>query len=121
MPNAWVQSVKLVTTSGHAPTSAQTSAFIREYCLPIAHPAQPAWRSPTGVWKPQRLDQLPNSSRTPFPGSGQLPAAQPVLDPSMERTGDLHRVGRRRKHRLLLVDHPTSMLIRRANSRRRGR
>jgi hypothetical protein len=42
MPNAWVQSVKLVTTSGHAPTSAQVSAFIRQYSLPIAHPAQPA-------------------------------------------------------------------------------
>jgi hypothetical protein len=42
LPNAWIQSVKLVTNSGHAPTSAQVSAFIRQYCLPIARPAPPA-------------------------------------------------------------------------------
>jgi hypothetical protein len=42
MPNAWVQSVKLVTTTGHAPTVAQESAFIRQYCIPIAQPALPA-------------------------------------------------------------------------------
>jgi hypothetical protein len=42
MPNAWVQSVKLVTISGRAPTVAQDTAFLKQYCLPIAHPAQPA-------------------------------------------------------------------------------
>jgi hypothetical protein len=48
MPNAWVQSVKLVTGSGHALTSAQKSAFIRQYCLPIASPP-PAASGPGGV------------------------------------------------------------------------
>jgi hypothetical protein len=42
LPNAWVQSLKLVTTSGHAPTSAQESALINQYCPPIAHSALPA-------------------------------------------------------------------------------
>jgi hypothetical protein len=42
MPNAWVRSVKLVTNSGHAPTMAQESAFIRQYCLPNTNPAAPA-------------------------------------------------------------------------------
>jgi hypothetical protein len=42
MPNAWVQSVKMVTSSGHAPTLAQKTAFIRQYCLPSAQPAQSA-------------------------------------------------------------------------------
>jgi hypothetical protein len=34
----------------------------------------------------------------------------------MERTGDLHRVGRHCRHRLLLVDRPTSVLIRKPRS-----
>jgi hypothetical protein len=42
IPNAWVQSVKLVTNSGHAPTLAQESAFLQQYCPPIAHSAAPA-------------------------------------------------------------------------------
>jgi hypothetical protein len=42
MPNAWVQSVKLVTNTGHAPTLAQESAFFKQYCLPTARAAQPA-------------------------------------------------------------------------------
>jgi hypothetical protein len=42
MPNAWVQSVKLVTGSGRAPSLAQETAFIRQYCLPIAQTPQPA-------------------------------------------------------------------------------
>jgi hypothetical protein len=44
MPNAWVQSVKLVTNSGHVPTSAQVSAFIRQYCLQPAHSVVPTSR-----------------------------------------------------------------------------
>jgi ABC-2 family transporter protein len=42
MPNAWVQSVRLVTNSGHAPTMAQETAFLRQYCLPLAQPPQAA-------------------------------------------------------------------------------
>lgn len=42
MPNAWVQSAKLVTSSGHAPTLAQTSAFVRQYCPSLLHPVPPA-------------------------------------------------------------------------------
>ncbi len=42
LPNAWVQSVKMVTNGGHAPTLAQKTAFIKQYCLPIAQPVQPA-------------------------------------------------------------------------------
>jgi hypothetical protein len=35
MPNSWVQSARLVTDSGHTPTFAQSSAFIRQYCVSI--------------------------------------------------------------------------------------
>jgi ABC-2 family transporter protein len=42
MPNSWVQSVGLVTNSGHAPTLAQETAFLKQYCLPLAQPPQPA-------------------------------------------------------------------------------
>jgi hypothetical protein len=42
MPNAWVQSARLATDSGHAPTFAQETAFIRQYCVPTARIAPPA-------------------------------------------------------------------------------
>jgi hypothetical protein len=51
MPNAWIQSAKLVTSGGHAPTLAQESAFVRQYCLPITHSVQPA--SGAGGGSPQ--------------------------------------------------------------------
>jgi hypothetical protein len=42
MPDAWVQSAKVVTKSGHAATLAQYSAFIKQDCPLLAHPAPPA-------------------------------------------------------------------------------
>jgi hypothetical protein len=57
LPNAWVQSVKLVFNSGHAPTLAQKTAFIRQYCLPITQPAQTA----------------PGGEGSPLPRSGSAP------------------------------------------------
>jgi hypothetical protein len=42
MPNAWVHSAKLVTNTGHTPTLAQETAFLKQFCLPIGHASPPA-------------------------------------------------------------------------------
>jgi hypothetical protein len=42
IPDAWVQSTQIVTSSGHAASVADRAAFIRDYCPTIAHlPAAP--------------------------------------------------------------------------------
>ncbi len=41
IPNAWVQSSQIVTSSGHAASAAQRAAFVGQYCPTIAHPALP--------------------------------------------------------------------------------
>lgn len=46
--NAWTQSTRIVTSSGHHTTTAQLSGFIQKYCPAIANPPAP----PTGLNHP---------------------------------------------------------------------
>jgi hypothetical protein len=41
IPNAWVQSSRIVTSSGHAASATERAAFVGQYCPTIAHPVLP--------------------------------------------------------------------------------
>jgi hypothetical protein len=58
IPNAWVQSSRIVTSSGHAASAAERAAFVRQYCPAIAHP--PA--APLGAAARGAIEAAPNPS-----------------------------------------------------------